>query len=825
MNSIHSLLFVVFVFIAFVYSNGQTATPTRSPTTPTQRPTRAPTAPTRTPTARPSTIAPSGPTRRPTVRPTRAPTYRPKTESIYQDKAPTETLTPEEQQGIVATLTVLLFVLMATEITSPEVLFLIALVIVILTEVLTLTQGLAGFANQALITIGTLFLVVGAVEKSHVVDWMARKTFGVTGSTFVGKARMYITCFLLSIFFNNTPLVAILMPVVKDWGRMRGIGASQLLMPLSYSVLAGSFGSMIGTSTNLTVQGLMQADRKFSFPFFAPFPIGAICFVALLVYMLLAGPWMLPMNKSGLIREARDSAKNLIAEILVSKDSYSVGKTIEFFASSLGVAPSSIIKIRRRVGQSANDPESGMSRSPSSILDYEYLRKAASFWNSSKKRDSTDVDLDKKDDPYHPDVEYTDIIAPSPHELIGENDIVFLSSAQDAIAKMMKSILGESKGLKILQSDVLALPGFGTEVLECVVSDKNPFLGQKVSVMAAQFAERYQAGLITVRGREWGNLFDDDEDEDEKKEGTSQQGLQRLPTSEEEIEEGKKDADKDLALVNPGDVEMVDVNSSSPNTSEKKVPDETELLQAGQSIDVPIVSDHILTLGDVILCVSNEKLVGKLSKHPDFFVVSPVGSLPKPLTFYGLFPVLCFITMLVLVATECIDICPAALALTAFFFMGGWITPEDIPVMVDIRLLMLLGTSLSFATSMTTSGLAARIAEQISSANPSPFGAVLLIYAITLVITELISNNAAAALMYPIAVGLADELGVSFKPFAMSVLVASTAGFMSPIGYQTHVMVWGPGGYRFKDFMLFGIVPDVIYWFIGCAITVVLYPF
>ena len=247
-------------------------------------------------------------------------------------------------------------------------------------------------------------------------------------------------------------------------------------------------------------------------------------------------------------------------------------------------------------------------------------------------------------------------------------------------------------------------------------------------------------------------------------------------------------------------------------SSEKRVP------------EVPTVSEHILTLGDVILCVTNEKNVNALSRNRDFFVVSSVGSLPKPLTFYTLIPVACFIAMLILVACETIDICPAALALTAFFFMGGWIVPEDIPVMVDIRLLMLLGASLSFATSMTTSGLAATIAKSISEANPSPFSAILLIYAITLVITELISNNAAAALMYPIGVGLADELGVSFKPFAMAVLVSSTAGFMSPIGYQTHVMVWGPGGYRFKDFMLFGIAPDIIYWFLGCALTVALFP-
>jgi Na+/H+ antiporter NhaD/arsenite permease-like protein len=199
-------------------------------------------------------------------------------------------LPTDVQQGLVGALTILLFILMALEITGPEVLFLIALMVVTLAQILTLTEALSGmrenfineinfkinfrltpgFANESMITIGTLFLVVGAVEKSHCVDWLARKTFGSEGPLLLGKARMYCMSFALSIFFNNTPLVAILLPVVKDWGRLRNIAASQLLMPLSFSVLGGSFVSMIGTSTNLTVQGLMQADRGYSFPFFAP---------------------------------------------------------------------------------------------------------------------------------------------------------------------------------------------------------------------------------------------------------------------------------------------------------------------------------------------------------------------------------------------------------------------------------------------------------------------------------------------------------------------------------------------------------------------------
>jgi hypothetical protein len=698
------LLLTLFALLGFTTTTVDAAAPTITPT--------------RSPTTRAPTLAPSGPTRGPTRKPTRNPTFRSKASSIYTDYAPTKTLTQKEQQGLVAAMIFLLFILMAFEVTTPEVLFLIALVILILTEILTLAQGLAGFSNAAVLTIGSLFLVVGAVEKSHVVDWMARKTFGATGSETMGRFRMYCTCFSLSCFFNNTPLVALLMPVTKDWGRMRNIGASQLLMPMSFAVLAGSFGSMIGTSSNLTVQGVMQADRGYSFSFFAPFPIGIVCFIALTLYQLIAAPFILPMNKSGLLRKARDSAKNLIAEVFVSPHSPAVGKNVEYFATSLGVQSSSIIKIRRAVNQfpenfnEEEDPETGkirgsnQMRSNRSILDVKYLRKAASFWDlsSSKKHLDTnndhqkshtkiaeddDEETDKKnDDLYHPENnEYTDIIAPPPHELIGANDIVFLSSAQTAVEKMMKSIMGESKGLKILKSDVLALPGFGTEVLECVISDKNPFLGKKVSQMSKEFSDTYQAAVVTVRGREWGNFFSEEEENtSEENSSNAERELnnnnlsaalsvsthRKLATVDDEEEGGE------VSLEGGKQIEMVDLgentsNNLTPESSEKRHGNaETVGLVDGTNkpLEVPNISEHIIVVGDVVLCVTNEKNVDTLSHSRDFFVVSTVGNLPKPLTFYGLIPVACFVTMLVLVANECIDVCPASMTLAAFFFIG-----------------------------------------------------------------------------------------------------------------------------------------------------------
>lgn len=732
--------------------------------------------------------------------------------SIYGDFESDRKLDETTQQIIVASLTILLFVLMAFELSTPEVLFLIALVIVMYTEILTMSQAFSGFANNAVVTIGSLYFVVGAVERSHVVDWFARKAFGTGGSEVISKARMYFTCFILSTFLNNTPLVAMLLPVVKDWGRMRGIAASQLLIPLSYAVLSGSFGSMIGTSSNLTVQGLMEIDRNYKFSFFAPMPIGIILFAALAIYMLIAAKYLLPHNKNGLLREVRDKASSLIAEVYISPSSPAIGKNVMYLMTSLGVSSNSAIKIRRKkISENQNSEASQLEgafqnqSSPNKVIsDAKYFNNRFTFWskNNSILPKSNEDDESSKENEFNFNKsilsnDYYDIIAPTEQESIKAHDIVFMSSAQEVIEKMMKSIMGESKGLYILQSDVMDLPGFGSEVIECVISDSNPFLGKKLSEISGDFATYYSAAIITLRPKIW------NDNENEKKKNDD------FNIANSYDNDSKKNKDINVSKLED------DIES---NKKENNVQDSKNV----KAKQINSIADHILVYGDILLCVTHQKEVKKLQNSSDFFVVSTAGALPQPLTFFSFIPVIVFLVMLAVVAAELIDMGAASMGAAAFFFLGGWVQPKDIPKILDIRLLMLLGCSLSFAQSMTTTGLASTIANVITQLNPTPLVSLLLIYLITLLITEVISNNAAGALMYPIAVKLADKMEVSYKPYAMAILFACSAGFMSPIGYQTHMMVWAPGGYNFKDFLIFGFVPNIIYW-IGASLLVPLF--
>lgn len=235
-------------------------------------------------------------------------------------------------------------------------------------------------------------------------------------------------------------------------------------------------------------------------------------------------------------------------------------------------------------------------------------------------------------------------------------------------------------------------------------------------------------------------------------------------------------------------------------------------------------AENIICAGDTLLLITSKEGLKRLTLSTNFASIHEKTRLTAPSTYWSFFPVLSFMVIVSLVAAQKVEMTAAALSMASFFFVGGWIVPKEIEKFVDIRLLMLMGTSLSFAKAMTSTGLAAKIAEAIAGKVSDPTSNLFLIYISTLVITELISNNAAAAMMYPIAVVLADTLGVSYKPYAMVVMQAASMAFMCPIGYPTHVMVWAPGQYNFSDFCKFGFIPNMLWMLCSVLISLAVWP-
>jgi len=127
---------------------------------------------------------------------------------------------------------------------------------------------------------------------------------------------------------------------------------------------------------------------------------------------------------------------------------------------------------------------------------------------------------------------------------------------------------------------------------------------------------------------------------------------------------------------------------------------------------------------------------------------------------------------------------------------------------------------------MQVTGAAAAIATTfLGIVGSNPFLALAVVYGVTTLLTEMITNNAAAALMFPIAISVSQGLGVSYMPFVIAIMIGASASFSTPIGYQTNLMVYGPGGYKFTDFMRIGIPLNLLFWGMTICLAPLIYPF
>ena len=175
--------------------------------------------------------------------------------------------------------------------------------------------------------------------------------------------------------------------------------------------------------------------------------------------------------------------------------------------------------------------------------------------------------------------------------------------------------------------------------------------------------------------------------------------------------------------------------------------------------------------------------------------------------------------MVVSVSFFSIPIVAAAIAVVALLLLSGVIDPKHAYDAVEWRILILIYSMLALGQAMDTSGGAALAASGITALSEHPLVVLGLLYVVTSFFTEMLSNNATVVLMAPIAIGLAETLGVDARPFIIGVCIASSASFSTPIGYQTNTLVYSVGGYRFRDFPQVGL-PLNFFYFLGAMVVI-----
>lgn len=228
------------------------------------------------------------------------------------------------------------------------------------------------------------------------------------------------------------------------------------------------------------------------------------------------------------------------------------------------------------------------------------------------------------------------------------------------------------------------------------------------------------------------------------------------------------------------------------------------------------LGDVTLQPGDTLLILADRHFRENWRDRRDFLLVSeldgstPVGSRKSA------FVLLVALAVVALAAFDVVPILQGSLAAACLMVLGRVLTPNEARAAVDLDTLVTIAASFALGAAIESSGLADFIAGGIvnTTAGTAPVVVLAIVVAATMLLTELITNNAAAVLVFPIAIAAAERVGAEPRAFAIAIALAASASFLTPIGYQTNTMIYGPGGYRFGDFARLGF-PLTIIVFVG----------
>lgn len=604
----------------------------------------------------------------------------------------------------------LVFVLLATSRVPADVLLMAGLAALLISGVVSSREALQGFGNEGLVTIAVLFAVVSGLTETGAVSWLADYLFGRARSVSMAILRLMVPTAAVSAFVNNTPVVAMLIPAVSDWARQNRVPASKLMLPLSYAAILGGTCTLIGTSTNLIVNGLLIQAHDQALPvgqhllprglgMFDPTWVGLPVTLVGIAFVLLTHRWLLPARV--ITPPIREDPRQYTTEMLVEPGSPLVGKTIE---------------------------EAGLRHLPGLYL--------------------AEINRDGQVLPAVP-----------PQERLRANDRLIFVGVVESVRDLQKI-----RGLVPATNQVFKLdaPRSHRCLIEAVISDRCPLVGK--TIRDGRFRSRYNAVVI----------------------GVAREG-ERL--------KGK-------------------------------------------------IGDIVLRRGDTVLLEAHPSFVETHRHSRDFYLVSPIEDSTPPRYEKAGTALAILLAMVLLVslseslgditvilgsvklALGRITMLKGALLAAAAMLAFRCCTLSELRRAIDWQVLVAIGAAIGIGSSLETTGAARWVAGYVVDlVQHNPWLALLVLHAMTSLFTELITNNAAAALMFPFALATAQQLDVNPMPFVISIITAASASFATPLGYQTNLMVYGPGGYRFSDYLRMGIPLNIIVTLITVVVAPLVWPF
>lgn len=587
---------------------------------------------------------------------------------------------------LVALAAVILFV---TEWLTVDLIAMLIIVALVTTGVISAAEGLDGFSNGATLTVAFMFVLSAALLKTGALQMLAgRMADRFRRQPKKATLRLMLLVAAVSAFINNTPVVAVFIPIVGRIAATARINQAKLLIPLSFASILGGMCTLIGTSTNILVSGIAQENGLPGFSVFTLAPVGLVLLVIGVIYLTYLGGRLLPDREAEESLADQFALHDYLAEIVIPDNSQLADQRI-MDSAIVRELDMDIIEVRRGKDLFTLPPG-----------DFRLV-----------EGDTLKVRCDRE-------------------KIKGLKDWV--------------RVVDQSAGVRVMGT---GLERNNSSLVEMVITPNSEFLGK--TLRQVDFRRAYRAVPLAIRHRE----------------ATLNEHLYELPLM-------------------AGDVVLAEVKTHYL----------TELQRIEQQQDSPF-----------ILLSSNA--ISDFKRTRFFFVLATI------------------IGVVALATAGITPISIAALAGVCILVLGRTINMSEAYEAIDWKIVFLLAGSLSLGKAMGNSGLDESIAGLLTGSVSSLgiYAIIASFYLVTNLLTEIMSNNATAALLAPVAIAAAQQLGVDPMPLLVTVTIAASASFMTPVGYQTNAMVYSAGRYRFRDFTRIGAPLNLICWIVTTLLVPVVF--